>query len=632
MMRMSKDHKFDFTKATMYLAEGASVFLDIGPVDQSIRHLKEVEKAYLQQLRENMFSTFKYVPAGISKYTLFKFLEEAGVPTKYWKSTKNVSGESFDKNRQQKMVDDKELADWADLYRAYQKQKKYNDTVGAMMNRIRYLPKIEAADGSMITEVGYNLTPDYNRRFNTNKENVIGLYGNLRNSLKVPAGFVMVGSDFPQIDGKAALNTYFKTEEMLNIDECTEDSYLVFRELARQIHHHHDKHLYEKSVEGSERAQELLRRISLHDSNVQEFPDKAVRDIYKVIALKTVYNSPQSDFKNAASEHQFLKAALDVSSRYLIIKHYIKFLREIGYPVVVKSKFGYSRPITDEREFDALAKIFNSPIQATSSEIILNFISHILDQFREKGYTKDDVRLYVNRHDEPIFMIKEDLLVKYMHIFKNASHILIDGWKPFEMTWSFGYSYGENLDRFQAIYDAIPYDKTEIETLGRKHRKDSEPLPLEMPDIVAFNYRELPNGETYLVFSRYVGEIPMDGYHFEGYKDPRKIEYVLKQLTEPIEGSKEKITQYCHLLLQGIETTDEVIITLDEPDFGSERIILDDKEYFLTGKQTQLNKVNTAIMAAVVSRKYKEILTSTELNSGPLLEKYKPRLERRAVN
>jgi len=260
-------------------------------------------------------------------------------------------------------------------------------------------------------------------------------------------------------------------------------------------------------MKSSEEAKKLLQRISLHDPNVQEFSDKTVRDIYKVIALKTVYNSPQSVFKNAASEHQFLKSALDISSRYLIIKHYVKFLRSIGFPIVVKSKFGYSRPITDEREFDVLSKVYNAPIQATSSEIILNFIVFILDQFREKGYTKEDVRIYVNRHDEPIFMIKEELLEKYMYIFKNASHILIDGWKPFEMTWNFGYSYGENLDKFQKMYDAIPYDKTEIETLGRKHRKDSEPLPLEMPDILAFNYRELPNGETYMIISYSISTI-----------------------------------------------------------------------------------------------------------------------------
>jgi len=141
----------------------------------------------------------------------------------------------------------------------------------------------------------------------------------------------------------------------------------------------------------------------------------------------------------------------------------------------------------------------------------------------------------------------------------------------------------------------------------------------------------LPNGETYMVFSRYIGEVPMDGYHFEGYKDPRKIEYILKQLTEPIEGSKEKIAQYCHILLQGMETTNEVIVTLDEPTFGSERMVVEDIEYFFTGKQTQLNRVNTVIIAAVVARKYPEILTQEELNSKKLLEKYKPRLKRRQV-
>ena len=129
----------------------------------------------------------------------------------------------------------------------------------------------------------------------------------------------------------------------------------------------------------------------------------------------------------------------------------------------------------------------------------------------------------------------------------------------------------------------------------------------------------------------YVGDIPMEGYHFNGYKDPRKIEYVLKQLNEPIEGSKSKIIQYCHHLMQEKEMTDDIIVTLNELDYGSEKIVMEDKEYFITGKATQLNKVNTAILAAVVARKYPEILTQIELNSKELLEKYRPRLERRQV-
>ena len=630
MVRMTKKHPFDFTKATLYLEEGKSVFLDTTPMLQNLKHLEAVQTSYYNQILDNMFSVLKFIPAGprLSTALLFRFLEESGLAERYWQTKKK---NSFTQKHQQKMIDDRELADWAELFREYKKVKKYNETVDGLLSRIKHLPKVEGADGSQITEVTYNLTPDYNRRFNTNQENVIGLYGNLRYALKVPKGYVMVGSDFPQIDGKGALNTYFKTEEMINIDEYTEDTYLVFRELARQIHHYRDKHLLKTVKAGSDTEKNLIKRISEHDVTIQNFPNQSIRDIYKVIALKTVYNSPQSDFKNAAYEHQFLKSALDVSARYLVIKHYVKFLREIGYPIVVKSKFGYKRPVTDEREFDVFSKVFNSPIQATSSEIILNFISHILDQFRALGYTKDDMRLYVNRHDEPIFMIKEEILLKNMYVFKNASHILIDGWKPFEMRWNFGYSYGENNHKFQEIYENIPYDKTEIEELGRLHRRDSEDLPLIMPEIVAFNYRELPNGENYLVFSRYLGDIPMEGYYFDGYKDPRNIEYVLQQLTEPIEGSREKIVQYSHILLRDLETPDEIIITLDEAGFGSENIVLEDKEYFLTGKATQLNKVNIAIMAAVVSKKYKEILTVQELQALENLEKIKPRLVRRRV-
>ena len=274
---MTKNHAFDFTKATMYLSEGTCVYLDTGPISQSVSHFSAVEKSYLEQLCDNMFSVFRYVPIGINTASLFRFLLESGLPERYWQTKRK---NSFTQKHQQKMIDDQVMADWGDLYREYKKQKKYNETVRAMLDRIRYKEKIEGADGSMITEVSYSLSPDYNRRFNTNNENVIGLYGNLRRSLKVPKGYVMVGADFPQIDGRGALNTYFKTEEMINIDEYTEDSYLVFRELARQIHHYHDKYLYEKNERGSIESQKLLEKISFHDSSVQEFPDSSLSKRY----------------------------------------------------------------------------------------------------------------------------------------------------------------------------------------------------------------------------------------------------------------------------------------------------------------------------------------------------------------
>ena len=44
------------------------------------------------------------------------------------------------------------------------------------------------------------------------------------------------------------------------------------------------------------------------------------------------------------------------------------------------------------------------------------------------------------------------------------------------MTWKFGYNYGENLEKYQKMYDAIPYDKTEIDNLGQKHRRGNQSL------------------------------------------------------------------------------------------------------------------------------------------------------------
>lgn len=77
-------------------------------------------------------------------------------------------------------------------------------------------------------------------------------------------------------------------------------------------------------------------------------------------------------------------------------------------PFAVKSYFGHEEIINvDSYDRNPLFKALNTPIQAGTSEVVILTVNKILDMFYELGYTEDDVSVYMVRHDEPVFKVKE---------------------------------------------------------------------------------------------------------------------------------------------------------------------------------------------------------------------------------
>ena len=62
--------------------------------------------------------------------------------------------------------------------------------------------------------------------------------------------------------------------------------------------------------------------------------------------------------------------------------------------------------------------------------------------FYELGYTEDDVSVYMVRHDEPVFKVKETAK-KDLWVFKQATDIIVDNWVPLRIDFSPGYYYRE---------------------------------------------------------------------------------------------------------------------------------------------------------------------------------------------
>ena len=146
-------------------------------------------------------------------------------------------------------------------------------------------------------------------------------------------------------------------------------------------------------------------------------------------------------------------------------------------PFAVKSYFGHEEIINvDSYDRNPLFKALNTPIQAGTSEVVILTVNKILDMFYELGYTEDDVSVYMVRHDEPVFKVKETAK-KDLWVFKQATDIIVDNWVPLRIDFSPGYYYrevDEDLQKemqqsYEENADKIEYFESDEENNGEEY-------------------------------------------------------------------------------------------------------------------------------------------------------------------
>ena len=620
----------DMEKATKYLSEDTRVFVDTSGFEDEIETLDAQIISRFNQLRDLTYATMGNYPVNLSANYVFDFLFESGVPERYWKKGKK---ESYTKNGKKKMIEDLYEVDFNELHIDWSSKKRYRSSVKSILNNVSGKTTVKGNGGKELVEIPYQLSPIDNRRFSTYDENVIGFYGNVRKSLEVPEGYLLLGADFPQIDGKGAIYSYFKTDKMLEIAETTKDTYLVFKELARHVKHLGDLAQLEELLNGEEFADtsKLEQIIQKFNPSIMKFDSKGQRDTYKVISLATTYNSEYSPFKKIQRAMLYLKSSLEVIGIYRYMSEMAIFLEEIGHPVTSKSRFGHKSTITKVGKGGILAKIFNTPIQTTSSEILLMFIIHMMDHFRNLGYTKEDIRVYVNRHDEPLFQIKKEVFVDNVEFIKSAAHILIDGWYPFEIGWDIGYSYGSNEPEFRELLDSVQYDDAEINQISREHIYDPEPLLMDLPEIAALTYRILPDGKWVCIVSRHIGEVNTNTYHFKEFRDDRKVEYTMFTGKLTSNGiSRKELINLVTVWIKGLDDKISYVVAVDD-DGGSQNLAIGTHNVFITGKKIRLHRLNKTLMGAVMIKSFESLVTEEDRKFASLLNNYQCRLVKRSL-
>ena len=199
-------------------------------------------------------------------------------------------------------------------------------------------------------------------------------------------------------------------------------------------------------------------------------------------------------------------------------------------PLYVESYFGHLEGISNKyNPTDLLNDALNAPVQSGTSEIVCLTTLAILKQFRDLGYSEDDISVYYVRHDEPVFRIHKKVL-KDIWILNQFSQILIDDWTPLRMDFNFGYYYkkpDEDLEnQIHANYE-MHQDKIEQIDFGNTIN-DFYP----MPPVFTLNVSKVVTPDNKSIYTLYCADRHMVQYSLLNTKVEDELEYLITLISK----------------------------------------------------------------------------------------------------
>lgn len=365
--------------------------------------------------------------------------------------------------------------------------------------------------GDPLIRIPYNVNQQQNLRYNYKNYDVIGIPREYMTTIGVEDGYVLAWGDFAQSDFRIAFNLLLRDESNTKFMSDIDDKY------------------------------EGLARLIAKKNNTRFNKDEflSMRNTYKTNTLATIYGTRSSVVKEDKDFITMFSEYLSTCPKYTEFEKRINDRIELGLPFTIQSYFGHEEwipilPNTNESMFKAL----NTPIQSGTSEVVILLVNYILDKFYSLGYTEDDISIYMVRHDEPLFKMKEHVL-KDAWIFKEVSKIFVDNWIPLEIKFSFGHYYKCPDDEYTRLAEQSYRDnKDKITIIQSSQQVFTEYYPLKPVYKMCVVYKQF-HDKTCIIF-----------YDFE-----RKLYDVrfIKSIDEKV------IYDYIKLILQSVDdlTCDE---------------------------------------------------------------------------
>lgn len=379
-------------------------------------------------------SNYNYSSAKNREQVIGYLQDYEGVPYKMF-NKRGTKSQSIDEKLRDRMFSQGYAKEFLIAFSDYKSTDNLATRTKRLYERMQYTEGEVTVSGNLAGRVYYQLEEKDNRRFSTAHYNVIGMNRDLHKSMCVPKGYFMVYGDLPQADIKVAYNLLLHTPENRHMFEDIEDSY------------------------------EAINRMVYAGLQIPFNLDyfKTVRNELKEVSLGPIYGLQGG---NTPKQDQYVKQVvswLETIPMYEKFKRAVKARESANLPVVISSYFGYRQRIIpktfgygdNKEEKSLLNKALNAPMQTGTSELIILLVNSIIKEFTDLGYVEgEDFWLYLTRHDEPIFCMKEELL-KECWRFKDYEEVRIDDWSPVKIDWFFSNYYKKPNPEYMKLYEEL---------------------------------------------------------------------------------------------------------------------------------------------------------------------------------
>ena len=390
----------------------------------------------------------------LQRETVYNYLtREEFVPDHYfW--IKRAKSFSLDmKDVLDKILKNGKAVDFLTEYMAYRSSKAMLDNLRKLVGCCKE-PVAKDVYGKDLAKIGFTASEQVNRRFNYKQFDIISqIPKDNADMICAEDGYFLAWGDFAQSDFRIAYNLFMRSEENDAIMNKYADKY---EGLARIV------------------SKSLDREFDI-DNFKQE------RKLYKKLTLATVYGMRTSSVPEEAEFIQMFTRFLEKCQKY---SEYFERLKDnclLKEPIKITSYFGYEQYVMHNK-FNAQKQMYdalNTPNQTGTSELVILTVNSILDTARECGLTEDQFGLYMTRHDEPIFRIKEDV-IDYLWILKKHSEILVDDWTPLRMDFDYGYHYKQSdtglCKKAEAIFAGYNEEESAAQVVDSRHREEYYPI------------------------------------------------------------------------------------------------------------------------------------------------------------
>lgn len=416
MLKLTKTSDIDCEKYLEDLKYLGFIYVDRSVLERRIDLMEPYRDTVKHLCIECMLSRSGHKFYSLDSKMIVAYLKHFENCPDYIFKKKGSDNESLDAKKVIAPLIEKGFAvEFLELYREYKSTKYLIEKLHAMVGRLAE-SDMESYDGKKLYKMRFRYKNISNLRLSTSEENVQGIPKKILDSFVAPRGYTIVSGDFEQADLRWAYSLMVKTKENLPIMMKYDDKYEGFARI----------------LEGEE-------------FDLENFKEN--RSAYKVSSLAPIYGATSATTMAGTKFIQRARAELKRAPHYQEFLRRIKRRVDLKLPLKITSYFGDSEIVntTDPVGYDGKDPVnfaLNSPIQKGTSEIVKAVSNGIMEEFAELGYTSENgsIYSYLNRHDEALFLIKNELL-EHSYIFQKHQIVQVDNFIPFEIGFDFSKTY-----------------------------------------------------------------------------------------------------------------------------------------------------------------------------------------------